>query len=65
LGRGIQVHHLVPLSEVTEDYKVDPIKDLRPDCPNCHVMLHRLSETLTIEVLKDAMASATATLLPG
>jgi 5-methylcytosine-specific restriction enzyme A len=59
LGRGyIHVHHLVSLSKVTEEYEVDPINDLRPVCPNCHVMLHRRSETTTIEHLKDAMASA-------
>jgi hypothetical protein len=22
-------------------YKIDPIKDLRPVCPNCHSMLHQ------------------------
>jgi len=38
-GDTFMFHHLVPLSEVTEDYKLDPIKDLRPDCPNWHVML--------------------------
>lgn len=42
LGRGfIHVHHIVPISTVGEEYKVDPIKDLIPVCPNCHAMLHR------------------------
>lgn len=42
IGEGfIHVHHLVPLSEVGEDYEVDPIADLLPVCPNCHAMLHR------------------------
>lgn len=36
----IHVHHLKPLSEVNESYEVDPIKDLRPVCPNCHLALH-------------------------
>lgn len=36
----IQVHHIVPVSEVGEEYAVDPIKDLIPVCPNCHVALH-------------------------
>ncbi|MDQ2907279.1 MAG: hypothetical protein M3Y81_27545 [Chloroflexota bacterium] len=23
-----------------ETYRVDPIKDLRPVCPNCHTIIH-------------------------
>ena len=30
----IQVHHLVPLSAIGKKYRVDPIRDLRPVCPN-------------------------------
>jgi 5-methylcytosine-specific restriction protein A len=42
IGVGfIEVHHLVPLANVTKGYKVDPRKDLRPVCPNCHAMLHK------------------------
>lgn len=37
----IHVHHLKPLSEINEEYKVDPIEDLRPLCPNCHAMIHK------------------------
>ena len=37
----IHVHHLKPLSEVKEDYRVNPIADLRPVCPNCHAVIHR------------------------
>ena len=40
LGSGfIHVHHLNPLKRGVA--KVDPKKDLRPVCPNCHCMLHR------------------------
>lgn len=40
LGKDyIHVHHLKPLGEVGQEYKVDPINDLRPVCPNCHAML--------------------------
>lgn len=53
LGAGyIHVHHLVSLSEVGKEYQLDPVADLRPVCPNCHAMLHRTGETLSIEVLK-------------
>lgn len=36
----IHVHHLVPLSQTGVEYVVDPIKDLRPLCPNCHAAVH-------------------------
>ncbi len=48
----IHVHHLIPLSQIGGDYKVDPIKDLRPVCPNCHAMLHRQDPYLSIEALQ-------------
>lgn len=55
IGRGfIHVHHIVPISTIRESYQVDPIRDLVPVCPNCHAMLHRghNSITLTIDELK-------------
>ncbi len=52
-GAGfIHVHHLKPLGEIGEAYKLDPIKDLRPVCPNCHAMLHRRVPAISIEELK-------------
>ncbi|MGA2531235.1 MAG: HNH endonuclease [Acidimicrobiales bacterium] len=42
LGKNyIHVHHLKDLSTLGGEYDVDPVKDLRPVCPNCHAMLHR------------------------
>ena len=42
LGRGfIQVHHIVPGSQLTSKYVLDPVTDLVPLCPNCHAMAHR------------------------
>jgi len=53
IGKGyIHVHHLTPVSEIGKEYEIDPIKDLRPVCPNCHSMLHRNRNTLTIDELK-------------
>ena len=45
----IHVHHLRPLSEVNGEYVVDPVKDLRPVCPNCHAVLHLGGECRSIE----------------
>lgn len=53
LGQGfIHVHHIVPLSKIGKSYVVNPAKDLRPVCPNCHAMLHRGPEVLSVEQLK-------------
>lgn len=52
LGKGfIHVHHLRPLHTIGESYELDPETDLRPVCPNCHSMLHRKKEVLSIEEL--------------
>lgn len=48
----IHVHHLKPLSEIQEEYKVDPITDLRPVCPNCHAIIHLGGKTRSIEEVK-------------
>jgi hypothetical protein len=45
----IHVHHVKPLSEIGEEYEVDPVADLRPVCPNCHAVLHHGGRCRTIE----------------
>jgi HNH endonuclease len=56
LGEGfIHVHHLRPISEIGEEYIVDPIEDLRPVCPNCHAMIHRRSPPLSIQEIRDLL----------
>lgn len=58
IGKGfIHVHHLIPLSEIHQEYEVDPIKDLRPVCPNCHAMIHQNDPPFTIEQLKNLLHS--------
>jgi len=48
----IHVHHLKQISEIGETYKIDPIKDLRPVCPNCHAILHRRKPPYTTDEVK-------------
>jgi len=51
LGKGfIHVHHVVPMNEIGENYKVDYKKDLIPVCPNCHAMLHRKLDGKNVSV---------------
>ncbi|MDQ6631942.1 MAG: HNH endonuclease [Verrucomicrobiota bacterium] len=53
LGEGfIHVHHLVPIGRIGKEYKIDPIADLIPVCPNCHAMIHRAEPSLTVEQLR-------------
>jgi 5-methylcytosine-specific restriction enzyme A len=53
----IHVHHVVPLSKIKKEYKLDPVKDLTPVCPNCHAIIHRAQPSLTVEQLKQHLAS--------
>jgi 5-methylcytosine-specific restriction protein A len=60
IGDGyIHVHHLTPLNALKgKPQKIDPIKDLRPVCPNCHEMLHKTDPPYTIERLKEIIVRA-------
>ena len=40
----IHVHHLNMISEYGDERSIDPIKDLRPVCPNCHMVIHSKKE---------------------
>ena len=60
LGHGfIHVHHVVPISSIGKEYKIDPAMDLIPVCPNCHAMLHRNGnkKVLTVDELKVIIAT--------
>ena len=55
----IEVHHIVPLSEIREDYAVDPIHDLIPVCSNCHTALHSKKDGVySPRELKSLLASS-------
>lgn len=50
VGRDIiHVHHLKPLSGIGEQYRVNPILDLCPICPNCHVIIHKRNPPYSID----------------
>lgn len=58
IGKGfIHVHHRKPLA-TREVYRLDPIEDLVPVCPNCHSMLNSSDPPLSVEQLKALMAEA-------
>jgi hypothetical protein len=62
MGNGyIHVHHLTPLNALGgRPVKIDPVKDLRPVCSNCHEMLHQCDPPHTIEQLRAIMSAAKA-----
>ena len=52
LGKGfIEAHHRVPLSEIDGE-TTTKLKDLALVCPNCHKMLHKAIDTLSVSDLK-------------
>jgi 5-methylcytosine-specific restriction protein A len=54
LGEGfIHVHHLTPLSKIKKGYSPDPVKYLRPVCPNCHNMIHTEDPPIAVETLRE------------
>ena len=48
----IEVHHVVPVASMGADYRVDPVQDLVPLCPNCHAVAHRRDPPLTVDEIK-------------
>lgn len=56
LGEGfIEIHHKTPLSKLYKPTEINPIEDLIPVCSNCHRMIHRHTEALTIEELTNTL----------
>lgn len=45
----IHVHSIKVFDEITEEYEVNPIKDLLPVCSNCHLSLHIKNGVYSIE----------------
>ena len=53
----IHIHHLNPLASIGNTYRVNPIRDLRPICANCHAVVHRREPPYTVEQVQ-AMVQA-------
>jgi len=54
----IHVHHLRAIADRGGEHKVNPIKDLRPICPNCHAVIHFQDPPLSIPELKMMLKQA-------
>lgn len=48
----IEVHHVVPVASMEAGYRVNPVQDLVPLCPNCHAVAHRQDPPLTVDEIK-------------
>jgi 5-methylcytosine-specific restriction enzyme A len=57
--RFIHVHHLRPISTMGEEYIIDPVRDLRPVCPNCHAVIHMSQPPYSIEQVKEFLKRRT------
>ena len=56
----IQVHHIRPIARAGGAYVLNPIKDLRPVCPNCHAVIHRRDPPFPITAVKRMLRRAAA-----
>jgi 5-methylcytosine-specific restriction protein A len=52
----IVVHHTVPVSQMGNDYVVDPAKDLVTLCANCHAMVHRHDPPISVSDLRKILS---------
>ncbi|MRG28781.1 hypothetical protein GIJ05_11515 [Laceyella tengchongensis] len=57
----IEAHHKVPLSELEAEGAEVRVEDIALLCSNCHSMIHRKREWLTVEELKKIVQSQRAT----
>lgn len=61
----IEVHHVIPVSQLGPDYVINIDKDLVPVCSNCHSMLHRTDPPLLPEELKNIVEGSKKNILMG
>lgn len=48
----IHVHHVAPLADADSGRATDPIRDLRPVCPNCHGVIHRREPPYSVDEVR-------------
>ena len=60
LSGFIHIHHLTPLASIGKTYRVNPVRDLRPICANCHAVVHRREPPLTVEEVQTMLQQAAA-----
>lgn len=59
IGQGsIHVHHKIPVSQMGGSVVVNPISDLVPLCPNCHLIVHKKDPPLEVKELQDLVKNA-------
>lgn len=51
----IEVHHIMPVSEVGSGYIINPKSDLVPLCPDCHSVAHRRLPPYSIQELQNML----------
>lgn len=51
----IHIHHLLQISTIGIAYEIDPIKDLRPVCPNCHSIIHKHKTAHTMDEMVELL----------
>ena len=61
----IEVHHVVPVSQLGPNYIINIENDLVPVCSNCHSMLHRTDTPLLPEKLKNIIKDSKKSILMG
>jgi hypothetical protein len=54
----IHVHHLTLIAELGHNYRIDPIKELRPVCANCHVIIHKRNPPYSIDDMMNMIDAA-------
>ncbi|HKU31187.1 MAG TPA: HNH endonuclease [Arthrobacter sp.] len=55
----VQVHHIVPVSQLGPGYVLDPVADLIPLCANCHSVAHLgVSSPRSVHELRELISGA-------
>lgn len=54
----VEIHHLFPISNMNESRIIDPIEELVPLCPNCHVAVHMEDPPIPLDKLRALIKEA-------